>query len=163
MTLDKDKNQATVMTFTKHRMSSEAASAVAEAQSILGLPSDKHVFRAYYGEDPLVQGDLAMLTRSLLQIMMALSSYIQVPQSHIDEGRTLAAPVEDEVEPLIRIHCGQSRPKNAFVTVPYRGWWYWIDDGDFRSKRIFSFMMLLYSLAETGDKAAPPIITILAR
>jgi hypothetical protein len=52
------------------------------------------------------------------------------------------------------------KPEDAFVSVRYRDRWFWIDDRDFRSKRTFSFLMLLFSLTETGGKEGLPLVTI---
>jgi hypothetical protein len=38
--------------------------------------------------------------------------------------------------------------------------WYWIDDRDVPSKALFSFLMFVFTLVETGDKGAPPVVTI---
>jgi hypothetical protein len=38
--------------------------------------------------------------------------------------------------------------------------WFWIDNRDFRSKSIFSFLLLLTSLAETGVTPQAPVITV---
>ena len=37
---------------------------------------------------------------------------------------------------------------------------YGIDDKDFASKRLFSFIMFRFTLTETGDKQGAPIITV---
>jgi hypothetical protein len=52
------------------------------------------------------------------------------------------------------------KPDDAFAAVPYRQEWYWIDDKDFPSKRLFSFIMFLFTLTDTGDKQGAPVITI---
>jgi hypothetical protein len=44
--------------------------------------------------------------------------------------------------------------------VRYRDRWYWIDDTDIASKRIFTFLMILFSLAETGQGVAAPVVTV---
>ena len=62
--------------------------------------------------------------------------------------------------PLIRIHAEKSQPADAFASVKYRDYWYWIDDHDFRSKGIFTFLMIIMTLAETGEKVQAPIVTI---
>jgi hypothetical protein len=64
------------------------------------------------------------------------------------------------VPPLIRIHSSVERPGYAFIAVPYRDHWFWIDDRDFRSKALFTFLMFIFSLTETGGKEGAPIITV---
>jgi hypothetical protein len=44
--------------------------------------------------------------------------------------------------------------------VRYHDRWFWIDDGDFRSKGVFTFLMLLFSLSETGVTPQAPVVTI---
>ena len=64
------------------------------------------------------------------------------------------------VPALIRILSSPQKPDDAFAAVPYRQDWYWIDDKDFPSKRLFSFIMFLFTLTDTGEKQGAPIITI---
>jgi hypothetical protein len=52
-------------------------------------------------------------------------------------------------------HCQQT-----FAAVKYRDYWYWIDDRDFRSKGMFTFLMIIMTLAEQGEKVQVPIVTI---
>ncbi len=53
------------------------------------------------------------------------------------------------------------KPADAFIAVPYRNYWFWIDDRDMRSKTLFSFLMFVFSLTETGGvKEGAPIITV---
>jgi hypothetical protein len=44
--------------------------------------------------------------------------------------------------------------------VRNRGSWYWIDDGDFKSKRAVAFLLLFFSLAESGVVPTAPVLTI---
>jgi hypothetical protein len=46
------------------------------------------------------------------------------------------------------------------VAVPYAGRWYWISDTDIQSKTTFDIVRLLSSIADTGIKGGPPVITI---
>ena len=61
---------------------------------------------------------------------------------------------------MIRIQSSSEKPDDAFVSVPYRNSYFWIDDRDLMSKKIFSFLMFVFTLVETGDKGTAPIVTI---
>ena len=54
-------------------------------------------------------------------------------------------------------------PDDAFVTVQYRGRYYYLSDRDLRSKRALSFIMILFSMADRSEDAAKPVITIPAQ
>jgi hypothetical protein len=49
------------------------------------------------------------------------------------------------------------------VAVQYRDHWFWIEDGDLKSKRTFAFMMMLFTLSDSGGKENLPLITIPAQ
>ena len=60
----------------------------------------------------------------------------------------------------MRVHHSKEKPDYAFTAVRYRDYWYWVDDRDFKSKRTFAFLMILFSLTETGGKEGLPLVTI---
>jgi hypothetical protein len=62
-------------------------------------------------------------------------------------------------------HSSKTTPpaQDAYVVVPYRGSWFWIDDRDLKSKRVFTGMMLLFTLADTAEKEPLPMVTIPAQ
>ena len=68
-----------------------------------------------------------------------------------------------EAKPLVRIHSGVEAPTDAYTAVPYKSHWYWIEDTDIASKRTFTFLMILFSLAETGQSTAAPVVTVPSR
>jgi len=109
--------------------------------------------------------ELAILSRSMTEILIELASGIEVPAEHLANGRTVPSARLVNAEnrrdrPLVRIHSGSSAPNQAFTSVRYRDTWYWIDDGDFSSKRIFTMLMFFFSLAETGVTPQVPALTI---
>ena len=52
------------------------------------------------------------------------------------------------------IHTAQTKPKESYAAVHYHGHWFWVDDRDLTTKRVFSFLMLAFTLME------PPVESI---
>ena len=137
----------------------------AEVVRLLGLDPQADEFNVVYGSVAANDKEIAMLTRSVIEILTDLSSYIDVPAADVEQKRTYQSPAPELVNgvlvpPLIRILSSPQRPDDAFAAVPYGQDWYWIDNKDFPSKRLFSFILFLLNLTETGEKQGAPIITI---
>jgi len=131
----------------------------------LGLEPKASEIRVVYGSVASDDKELALLSRSILEIIIDLASTIEVPAAHVAEKRVNPTMPEVTVQgvpvpPLIRIHSSTDKPEDAFIAVPYRTHWFWIDDRDLRSKMLFSFLMIIFSLTETGGKEGAPIITV---
>jgi len=117
-----------------------------------------------YGLLPQNNHEVAMLTRSMMEIMLNLGIGIDLPAAHVADGR--AMPWRDKAgsnDVPVKIHSGPTAPVNTYAAVPYRDSWYWIEDTDIASKRTFTFLMILFSLAETGQPAAAPVVTVPSR
>jgi hypothetical protein len=102
----------------------------------------------------------------MMEIMLQLGFGIDLPPAHAASGRALPGqwqPGDAQAQPLVHIRSGTEAPADAYAAVPYKGYWYWIDDSDIASKRIFTFLMILFSLAETGQPTAAPVVTVPSR
>jgi len=137
----------------------------AAIRATLGLDPDAMELKIVYGAIAADNKEIAILSRSMLQIIIDLASVVEVPEIHVEEKR--ASPtMKDQtpegavVPPLIRIHSSFFKPDDAFVAIPYRDHWFWIDDKDLVSKGMFSFLMFIFTLTETGEKEGAPIVTI---
>jgi hypothetical protein len=109
---------------------------------------------------------VAMTSRSMLEIMLQIGFGIDLPPAHIAEGRVLPGQWqkgEALAKPLAHIRSGLVEPKDAYVSVEYKDYWYWIEDTDLPSKRLFTFLMILFSLAETGQTSSVPVVTVPSR
>ena len=159
-----DREEALIMSFRRGADPSVEADIIA-ARQLLGLDPTASDFRVVYGAVAANNREIAILSRSILEILIDLSSFISVPDQDVAEQR-VSATAEPEmgprgpIRPLIRIGSSPDRPSDAFVAVPYRNGWFWIDDRDIPSKRLFAFLMFVFTLVETGTKESPPIITI---
>ncbi|NJC88865.1 MAG: hypothetical protein FIB02_10135 [Desulfuromonas sp.] len=155
---------ALVMVFRK-RDDEAVQAAGREARRILGLKEDASDFRVVYGSAPASDDEIALLTRSIIEVLSDISSTVEVPAEHVAEKR-VPPTMEPEGEgirgALIRVHYAKEPPGDAFAAVPYRNGWFWIDDRDYQSKKLFSFLMFVMTLTETGGKEGAPIVTISA-
>ncbi len=134
-------------------------------RDMLGLNHQAMEFTVLAGSIAKNDTEIAILTRSLSEILIDLGSDVHVPASHVDERRTSPALVETMedgtvIDPLIHIHSSQNKPPDAFASVSYRGYWFWIDDKDLPSKQRFSFLRAVFALTETGGAQGAPIVTI---
>jgi hypothetical protein len=136
-------------------------------RQILGLNQTADEFSVAYGSVAKDDREIAILSRSVLEVLIDLASYIEVPAVHVEENRVIGSFADEDgagqkVPPLIRIRSSSSveKPADALVAVPYRGYWYWIDDRDIPSKAMFTFLMYIFTLTETGGKDNTPIVTI---
>jgi hypothetical protein len=135
-------------------------------RELLELADDVGEFEIAYGLVPRHRNEVAMLTRSMMEIILQLGFGIDLPAEDAAGGRALPGNWQagDEVaKPLVHIRSGAQAPEEAYAAVPYKGHWYWIDDADVASKRTFTFLMILFSLAETGQSTAAPVVTVPSR
>ena len=160
-----DKKESTVMFFYLKNMTTEIKAALQEVRNLLGLRAGEKEITVTYGSIPRNEQEMAMLTRSIMQIMVVLAGQIDVPQEHVSEGQTVPSldtpdSTDEKIGQLIKIKSGKDEPEKAFVAVKYENHWFWIDKRDFTSKRVFAFLMILFSLTETGSKEGLPLVTI---
>jgi hypothetical protein len=124
-------------------------------------PKVKH-FRVVFGTGRGGPGEIRVVTRSIMAILIDVARGVQVPASDIAEGRTTATPTDFRPVAHIAIQSstGFQHPNDAVTYVRYRGHWFWIDDKDYQSKSIFAFIVHLLSLAEGEKTQQLPVITI---
>ena len=164
---DEKSNGAAVMVFTGETDKSLEMDRMLIRET-LGLETKATEFSLVFGLVPRSNREIAILSRSMLDILAELSAEIEVPEVHVLEKRTFPSRTEDvfdgkKVQPLMRIESGRGKPSDAFVMVQKRGYWYWIDDRDFVSKRLFGIIMFLFTLTEKPEKEGFPIVTIPTR
>ena len=130
---------------------------------LLALRDGLETFEVVYALAAVRPGQIPIRTRSLVEVLGQLAADIDVPADDLAAGRTYPTPPRDPaaaVFPQIVVRHGQFEPKDPFVAASYDGDWFWIDNDDLATKRVFSFVMLLLSLSESSRPGQAPLITI---
>jgi hypothetical protein len=128
-------------------------------------PGDGGEIKLVFGSLARGENEIAVLSRSMLGVLLEVGNGITLPGADIADGKAMPSGRRTEApdardRPLVEIHSGSAQPPGVYAAVHYRDGWYWIADNDFASKRVFTFLMLFFSLAETGVTPQPPLVTI---
>ena len=159
-----DKQQTVTFLFRPEALTAEKLREIAEIKELLGLAKDRNQFKIVFSPVRTRPDELAVNSRSMMQMMGALATFVEVPEKDVAEGRATRAPDTRQWDwPLVRILAGAMPPGDAFVSVQYRNHWFWIEDQDWRSKRTFSTVLFMFTLADTETGARLPVITIPVR
>lgn len=165
MRIERHEGQDVTLLFFKGNADPALQQDIALVMQLLDLKPPLDAINLTYGAVPRNQQELAIQTRSMLEILVEFADGIDVPADHITRGRTYPGTLQRlsgtvGSGPIAAIHAGPERPREAYAEVRYKDTWYWIDDTDVGSKRAFSFMMMFFSLAETGTPPQAPVITV---
>ena len=160
----KEGNEISLITFPPSK-NPKAMNERLSVRQLLGLSPSAERFKVYYGGYSGRDDEIAMMTRSMLQVMLELAADVQVPQKDAALGKAAPGRIELQVSstrsvPSVNIQCGNEAPANASVAVQYNRQWFWIADTDFRSKAVFGTVMLMFSVSDVGAKGGGPIVTI---
>jgi hypothetical protein len=130
-------------------------------RDILGLQDGVKDFTLSYGLVADTPNAVAVLTVSILDMMVDLARQVDAPQEHIDEGRTFPTFVDTGLGgPLFRVRSSLEKPEMPYVAIRDRGYWFYIDDRDLISKRTFGVVQILLSLTDAGEAAKGPVVSI---
>ncbi len=132
---------------------------------LLRLEPDAREVPVRYGFGRGTGGEIVVDTRSFLQILSALSTDVHPPEGHIAAGLTPAVDSRPTVGSItiLSSYSLLRPPADSYVSVPYRGNWFWVAEDDLRSKRVFSVLLMLLSLFERTGSATTPVIAIPSR
>jgi hypothetical protein len=105
---------------------------------------------------------ISISTRSTFDLIQILRAATEIPQEHASAGLATDYPTRGAAGKDICIHSSKNKPKRAVVAVKDRGYWFYIDDADMRTKFFFRAVETLWStgIAAAADERAAPVLTI---
>lgn len=163
---DKIKGSTAVVFFRRDDVPADILDESDEIRRLLKLPAELQKFVLTYSPVRGAENELTVNSRSMLQVMSAYASYIEIPEAHLNDRSampTVQTIAAEDRRSKVRIRSGKDKPASAYAAVHYREHWFWIDDGDWQSKRALTAIMFFFTIAETGGNEQLPLITIPAQ
>ena len=142
--------------------SAEATRLVSELRTLLNLDPAVDEYEVVGGPYTRNRKQIALQAYSLMQIMGAVAARVDIPEEDIVSRCAISGMPETSSQgPSSRIAVRSSTqcPEKAFAKVKFHDHWFWVDDRDLHTKRVFSFLMLAFTLMEQ-DAGSRPLVTI---
>lgn len=143
--------------------SPETTAQVAELKKLLDLDPTADKFLITVGHEPADRRAISLQTYSLAQMLATVSSRVDMPVADVESHRaTPGLPVAGgpRLFDRILVHSSKSEPKDAFVSIKRKGTWFWVDDCDLVAKRVFSFILLAFTILDDGQQESQLQLTI---
>jgi hypothetical protein len=126
---------------------------------IMGLDIDTHKFRVVYAPTRVSRDTLSLQTRSVLQTLSAMAGFVDVPAELANQA-VPGFKLQGELARPFHVLSGKDRPDESFAAIKYRDHWYWIENTDMASKRVFTLMLFLTTLTNKASDSTGPVLTI---
>ncbi len=114
--------------------------------------------------------DLQVNTRSTSQVLYFLANGVEVPLEHLESGVAVEATGPDGApfdsravtDGVFTVHAcdGHKPPKNAYVAIKHRGYWYYVDDRDDASKSTLGLVLQVSRLDFGRQQPSAPFLTL---
>ncbi len=110
-----------------------------------------------------------MQAHSIISVLFYLAQNIDIPEEHKKAGLITVTKMQNGEEfnwsetpggMLFKVRSSKTKPDNAFVTVPYRGTWFYTADNDLDSKSTFVLLKQLFNLQSGQRRYIGPSLTL---
>jgi len=128
-------------------------------RELLNLDPQRNEFEVVYAPFATEPGTLALQTRSVLQMLSAMASFVDVPPDKAARASS-GFKLGQGMDRPFRVRTSPERPEDAFASFDYQGDWYWIDHEDITSKRVFTLMLFMTTLTNRSGTENAPVLTI---
>lgn len=159
-----DKNSGGVMLgFPKGDLPEDIRAQIDEFKVLLGLDPTRNSFRIVGGHGTDDPGEISVNCYAIMQILAALSIRVDVPEADMKAGRATPGLQTESarLNPLgAHIRSGTDEPRSAFTSVRFRDRWFWVDDTDLATKRMFSFILMAFTLTDESTHDSKVQLTV---
>ncbi len=139
----------------------DTGAAEQQIRQILNLDPNANTFTIAFSPIQETDAELAVLTRSIIEMLIELSSFMDLPESHVAQGYIEEITDDDPTYPrLIHIRTSTKEPGLAYAKAKHLDHWFWIDHSDIRSKISLTIILFFFSLTQTDSGQHEPVVTI---
>ncbi len=111
---------------------------------------------------------IRLRTRSVMGILYLLSQSVETPEEDVRNGKLTTTKYEDGLpfnwsdlfSNLFQIKSTSEKPSDAFVSIKYRGSWFYIDDTDVESKRTYALFSQIFAIQAGKIEVERPTLTL---
>ena len=166
---DKAGEEATM--YVRQDVSAEEKKSIARLKTLLHLKhpgGGNEQYRVQYGACLTDSNTLNLVTRSMTDILFYVSQAVEAPSEHRERNLiTITRGPDGTPFDWGRLHRGQIKirsskeePKDAYIAVQYRGFWFYLEDSDLDSKSTFLLLEILGDLQAGTTPSAAPVLTL---
>jgi len=132
-----DSGQDIIFVLNKEGLAETTLQKSRQAIEIIGLEPGRDRYRVIYAPFKTGPDTLSIQTRSVLQMLAAMAGFIDVPAG-IASFAEPGYEVSQASKRPFHVRSDTERPQQSFAQIKYKDYWYWIDNSDMTSKRVFS-------------------------
>jgi len=145
------------------------ATEVAEIKDLLNLNREEKSFRIDGNIFQPNPDTISIRTRSIMSILFYLSHNTDIPAEDEAKGLVTITRIQDgsafdwrqtAAGSQFRVLVSEKEPKDAFLAIPYRGNWFYLEDSDLDSKSSFLLLTQLFNLQAGNINRPGPTLTI---
>ena len=165
-TVPPSKRPGLYMSLGTKKPSPLVASLVEEMRNLLDLDPQTHSYALVSGHSFGDRKTISLQTYSLMQMLAIVAVRVDIPEQDVTTHCAtpgFSGTSGSRILDTVAVHVADTRPDHAFSAVPYHDHWFWIDDHDLTTKRIFSFLMLAFTLLEKDTSMQPLQLTLPAQ
>ena len=141
-----------------------------QLSSLLNLDPAADPYRIIQGVSRGSRNEIALMTRPIMSAMFYLGQSIDIPDDVRRSGVVNTGLADDEqgepfdwsvvFENLFRVHHARERPADAYASVQYDDYWYYIDNKDVASKETLTMLSIVLTLKAGGAGSSVPVLTL---
>jgi len=148
-----------ILVLDKQNLAGSTMQKSSRVGEIIGLDPAQERYRVIYAPFKINSATLSIQTRSVIQMLGAMSGFVEVPA----EVASFATPGYDMSQTSrlpFHVLSGPDKPDQSFARVKYGDYWYWIENSDIPSKRVFTLMLFITTLTNQATDDNAPVLTI---